>query len=1148
MGGKQNLGLMSFHSVQFMLANSRFGVLARVARYFGAMLLMLAGSFLRSEDSRGFTKKFDLPADVAEVSLKRFGEQSGRGVVFVPAHVKGVKTNAVKGEWTPAEALEQMLVGTHLVATRDAKSGAFAVRYEALPGPPRSAPSAPKKDGTPGAKPGPLTTRAEPPVELGPFHVNTDGDVGYDGENSLAGTRQNTPLRDIASSVSVFTRQFLDDAAITDISELIAYSVNSETARQSYFNTIAVQNASQIVPGVFARGQETTLGLDFFLSITPTDPYRVARYEDNRGPNSILFGVGKPGGLLNQTSKIANLEKDSAAIRYSLGSWGRHRLELDTNKVLRRGALAAKLASVHQENGGWRAFDFQDKNRIYGSVTFRPSHTLRFTAMGETGRDVSALPPITVERDAVLAWYDNRQAFGVDAVTFAPGIAPPTVAQRALGVAMRDGTLGGANHRVTFIENSGTLFDAIGTFLSGSYDNAAVRAPDGSAGTAASGSGLRLNDPSFYQRTLNANGPGAFRVQRLKNYTIRADWLPTRNLAFNLAHNYQDSTATVYFQTVDNPELRGEPNRTLGVDGPLNPWAGRLYFDGNWRRQVHRADIRETRLSASYDLDTRSKWLGQHRLAALLSQSTQLDTMESSVLVLAGHPFDTQPSGLNNRITVRNYITEGNYSTYRVGDWRSLPSTVTFQGISYPLVFANDPGGAANNGGGYQDLRSGLAVLHSRFAGGKLVTTLGYRRDQVDGVALGYDVDPILGDVVNRNRDRGTSTQSTVRTGTTGVVYHILDWLSLVANRSSNQGAKGLASKIFPDGAPIPTHGRGEDYGFGFDLLNGRLNARIVRFSVRAELGTGIAQTVNPAALNTRVMDAFTGVLVGSNRPYSVTQWDSVYRAFTPPVNNSATFDQDASGYEARVTANLTPKWRLVANYSYTDSGRGNLGSEIVAWYGLKTAASGRLLQGVTRDASGRFVLDPRSFQSGGTVARWIELGAQAPAANPSVLTTANRQTVAQEVLSLVNSLNVAREQQEVQKRWDLRPHKISMFTAYDFKEGWPRGFTLGGGWRWLSGNIIGTDSHGNELTGRVRTAADLMLAYQWKFRHLPGRMRFQVNVSNLFNHTPILPIRYATSISAPDGFIVPGGRGVAYSRYDLTAPREIRCTTTYSF
>jgi hypothetical protein len=294
-------------------------------------------------------------------------------------------------------------------------------------------------------------------------------------------------------------------------------------------------------------------------------------------------------------------------------------------------------------------------------------------------------------------------------------------------------------------------------------------------------------------------------------------------------------------------------------------------------------------------------------------------------------------------------------------------------------------------------------------------------------------------------------------------------------------------------------------------------------------------------------MDAFAGVLVGSDRPYSATQWDSIYRVYTPPVN-LATADTDARGYEAQLTANLTPKWRLVANYSYTDPGRPNLGPEVVAWYGLKTDASGKLVRGITRDASGRFTLDPGSFQSGSTVAKWIELGAQAPAADPSILTTANGQTVAQEILSFVDWLNDAREKSARNGRLDLRPHKFSMFTAYDFKESWLKGFTLGGGWSWRSANVMGTDSYGNEITGRVLTSTDLMLAYQWKFSRLPGGVRFQINVLNLFNHAPIIPVRYSTSTSAPDGFMVPGGRGVGYNRYDFTAPRELRGTTTYSF
>jgi hypothetical protein len=57
-----------------------------------------------------------------------------------------------------------------------------------------------------------------------------------------------------------------------------------------------------------------------------------------------------------------------------------------------------------------------------------------------------------------------------------------------------------------------------------------------------------------------------------------------------------------------------------------------------------------------------------------------------------------------------------------------------------------------------------------------------------------------------------------------------------------------------------------------------------------------------------------------------------------------------------------------------------------------------------------------------------------------------------------------------------------------------------------------------------------------------------QLNVSNLLDRTDIIPARLAISATAPDGFLLPGGRGPAYSRYDLVQPREFRLTTTYSF
>ena len=96
----------------------------------GIVLFLRTISLLHAAND-GATKSFDLAADTAERSLKAFSEQSGRGVIFVTDAVKGVRTNRVRGDLTPIAALESLLRNSGLVASSDAKTGAFAVRRKA---------------------------------------------------------------------------------------------------------------------------------------------------------------------------------------------------------------------------------------------------------------------------------------------------------------------------------------------------------------------------------------------------------------------------------------------------------------------------------------------------------------------------------------------------------------------------------------------------------------------------------------------------------------------------------------------------------------------------------------------------------------------------------------------------------------------------------------------------------------------------------------------------------------------------------------------------------------------------------------------------------------------------------------------------------
>ncbi|MFZ9839697.1 MAG: STN domain-containing protein, partial [Opitutaceae bacterium] len=69
-------------------------------------------------------RPFDLPAGEASWTLKRFGQQAGREILF-PAELAAVRTPALRGTFPPRVALDHLLAGTGLTAAEDAGSGAL---------------------------------------------------------------------------------------------------------------------------------------------------------------------------------------------------------------------------------------------------------------------------------------------------------------------------------------------------------------------------------------------------------------------------------------------------------------------------------------------------------------------------------------------------------------------------------------------------------------------------------------------------------------------------------------------------------------------------------------------------------------------------------------------------------------------------------------------------------------------------------------------------------------------------------------------------------------------------------------------------------------------------------------------------------------
>jgi len=221
---------------------------------------------------------------------------------------------------------------------------------------------------------------ADEVVELSPFILEEDSAVGYRATATLAGSRLRTPLRDVASAIQVVTQEFLEDTGATDTAELLSYTLNTEVGgMQGNFagggsdtgGNRSDQNESRINPQFNQRMRglgSATLTRDFFLTSIPMDTYNSTQVTINRGPNSILFGVGSPAGIIDNTLNKASLVENSGSISTRVGSNGSFRATADWNQVLIPERFAIRLSALDEKLNYKQDPAYDKDRRFYGAV------------------------------------------------------------------------------------------------------------------------------------------------------------------------------------------------------------------------------------------------------------------------------------------------------------------------------------------------------------------------------------------------------------------------------------------------------------------------------------------------------------------------------------------------------------------------------------------------------------------------------------------------------------------------------------------------------------------------------------------------------------------------------------------------------------
>lgn len=326
-----------------------------------AVVVLSAAVALPAAEAR---RRFDLPAGDAAVTLARFAEQADREIVFSSAAVRGVKTNSVTGEFAPREALDLLVARTGLVVAQDRGTGALAVRLEARrpalptgPPPPPPQPTSLKDFRSAGE---------EVPVQLSRFEVEADADTSYGALNSNSITLFKVELNKLPVSADVYTEAFMRDTGATSVEEMIM----EHTAGAG----LALSSPSVATTEPLDRNAESSVSLRGLYTpnyqrdgLIPLNTYSTSsstgtgftsnfdmeRVEVIRGPQSLLYGSGGGGGVINHVSKQARFGKPQfGSLRLAVDHQGHKKGELDLGFGSRR--VAARFAAIRQTVGGRR--------------------------------------------------------------------------------------------------------------------------------------------------------------------------------------------------------------------------------------------------------------------------------------------------------------------------------------------------------------------------------------------------------------------------------------------------------------------------------------------------------------------------------------------------------------------------------------------------------------------------------------------------------------------------------------------------------------------------------------------------------------------------------------------------------------------------
>lgn len=306
------------------------------------------------------TQQYGIPAGFLTDALLRFATESNITVQFDAALTKNVNTNGLQGVFSVTEGLTVLLNGSGLTALAkggdvyalQAQNDSDVMVFDSV-----------RVGGSE------LAESAYGPVE------------GYVANRSSASTKTDTLLIETPRSISVITADQIKAQNAGDIGAVFRYTSGIYSEQRGAVTT----RASLVVRG-FRSGDYVSRdgmfdGADSETNAEPV-PYGLERVELLKGPASVLYGQGSPGGIVSTITKRPT-ENFFSEVGIDYGSFNQLGGKFDVGGPLDDNREFLFRLTGEKRDGDAQV-DYVENNHVYiaPALTWRISSDTSLTLLG----------------------------------------------------------------------------------------------------------------------------------------------------------------------------------------------------------------------------------------------------------------------------------------------------------------------------------------------------------------------------------------------------------------------------------------------------------------------------------------------------------------------------------------------------------------------------------------------------------------------------------------------------------------------------------------------------------------------------------------------------------------------------------------------